>query len=107
MHVELDPPLCILGISYLIIWEKFQVAALLLLILTVTEPPNAVRRLRTTDRGLGIIYGLGARSIQPKFQPVRPRKLVHLKRWTRFFETFPVGPNRSIEIWTEISENFG
>ena len=24
-----------------------------------------------------------------------------------FFETFPVGPNRSIEFWTEISENFG
>ena len=40
MRVELDPPLCILGISYLIIWEKFQVAALLLLILTLTEPPN-------------------------------------------------------------------
>ena len=47
------------------------------------------------------------RSIQPKFQPVRPGKLVHLKRWTRFFETFPVGPNRSIEFWTEISGNFG
>ena len=31
----------------------------------------------------------------------------HLKRWTRFFETFPVGPNRSIEVWTEISGNFG
>ena len=37
-----------------------------------------------------------ARSIQPKFQLVRPGKVVHLKRWTRFFETFPVGPNRSI-----------
>ena len=48
-----------------------------------------------------------ARSIQPKFQPVRPGKLVHLKRWTRFFETFPVGSNRSIELWTEISGNFG
>ena len=48
----------------------------------------------------------GARSIQPKFQPVRPGKVVHLKRWTRFFETFPVGPNRSIEFWTEISGNF-
>ena len=33
--------------------------------------------------------------------------MVHLKRWTRFFETFPVGPNRSIEFWTEISGNFG
>ena len=29
--------------------------------------------------------------------------MVHLKRWTSFFETFPVGPNRSIEFWTEIS----
>ena len=33
--------------------------------------------------------------------------MVDLKRWTRFFETFPVGPNRSIEFWTEISGNFG
>ena len=49
----------------------------------------------------------GARSIQPKFQPVRPGKEDHLKRWTRFFETFPVGPNRSIEFWTEISGKFG
>ena len=24
----------------------------------------------------------------------------------QFFETFPVGPNRSIEFWTEISGNF-
>ena len=32
--------------------------------------------------------------------------MVHLKRWTRFFETFPVGPNRSIEFWTEIFGNF-
>ena len=49
----------------------------------------------------------GARSIQPKFRPVRPGKEDHLKRWTCFFETFQVGPNRSIEFWTEISGNFG
>ena len=49
----------------------------------------------------------GARSIHPKFRPVRPGKLVHLKRWTSFFETFLVGPNRSIEFWTGISGNFG
>ena len=48
----------------------------------------------------------GARSIQPKFQPVRPGKLFHLKRWTRFFETFPVEPNRSIEFWTKIFRKF-
>ena len=53
------------------------------------------------------IQNLGARSIQPKFRPVRPGKEDHLKRWTSFFETFPVGPNRSIEFWTEISGNFG
>ena len=47
-----------------------------------------------------------ARSIQPKFQPVRPGKEDHLKRWSSFSETFPVGPNRSIEFWTEISGNF-
>ena len=29
----------------------------------------------------------------PKFQPD------HLKRWTRFFETFPPGPNRPIELF--------
>ena len=28
-------------------------------------------------------------------------------QWTRFFETFPVGPNWSIEFWTEIPGNFG
>ena len=49
----------------------------------------------------------GARSIQPKLQPVRQGKVVHLKRWTRFFETFPVGPNLSTKFWTEISGNFG
>ena len=50
---------------------------------------------------------LWARSIQPKFRPVRPGKVVHVKKWTSFFETFPVGPNRSIEFWTKISGNFG
>ena len=60
-----------------------------------------------------VIFNLHVRKIQwgaihsAKFQPVRPRKVVHLKRWTRFFETLPVGPNRSIEFWTEMSGNFG
>ena len=58
-------------------------------------------------KGLRLSWKFRARSIQPKFQPVRPGKVVHLNRWTRFFETFPVGPNRSIEFWTEISGNFG
>ena len=55
----------------------------------------------------GKSMSLWARSIQPKFRPVRPGKVDHLKRWTCFSETFPVGPNRSIEFWTEISGNFG
>ena len=59
------------------------------------------------DSKYPIACALGARSIQPKFRPVRPGKEDHLKRWTSFFETFPVGPNRSIEFWTEISGNFG
>ena len=38
---------------------------------------------------------------------VQPKKEVHLERWTAFFETFPVGPNRSIQFLAEISGNFG
>ena len=30
--------------------------------------------------------------------------MVHLKRWTRFFETVPVGPNRSIEFGPKFPE---
>ena len=52
-------------------------------------------------------FKLWVRSIQPKFRPVRPGKEEHLKRWTSFFETFPVGPNWSIEFWTKIFGNFG
>ena len=33
----------------------------------------------------------------------REKRTTYLKRCTRFLETFPVGPNRSIEFWTEIS----
>ena len=33
-------------------------------------------------------WGQWARSIQPKFQPVRPGKEDHLKRWTRFSKLF-------------------
>ena len=62
----------------------------------------------TTSRSCeGVKGSHRARSIQPKFRPVRPGKEDHLKRWTCFLETFPVGPNRSIEFWTEISGNFG
>ena len=42
-----------------------------------------------------------------KFRPVRTGNVVHLKRWTSFFETFAVGPNRSTEFWTGIAGNFG
>ena len=66
-----------------------------------------VNRDLVIDNGKAIERFPRARSIQPKFRPVRPGKEDHLKRWTCFFETFPVGPNRSIEFWTEISGNFG
>ena len=42
-----------------------------------------------------------------KIPTVRRGKVVHLKRWTSFFKTFPVGQNLSFEFWTEISGNFG
>ena len=50
---------------------------------------------------------IGYDPFQPKFQPIQPGKVVHLKKWTSFFETFPVELNRSLEFWTEISKNFG
>ena len=53
------------------------------------------------------IWKLWVQSIQPEFQLVRPGKVVSLKWWTRVFEIFPVGLNRSIEFWTEMSGNFG
>ena len=45
----------------------------------------------------------GHQGRDPFKQNFRPGKVVHLKRWTSFFETFLVGPNRSIEFRTEIS----
>ena len=38
------------------------------------------------------------------FGPVHPRIEVHLEKWTTFFETFPVGPDPSIQFQTDISE---
>ena len=49
----------------------------------------------------------GVWSIQPKFRPIWQGKVVHLKRWTSFFETFPVAPNWPIEFCTKISRHFG
>ena len=47
--------------------------------------------------------------IEQKFmiRPVQPKKGVHLKWWTFYSESFPVGPNRTIQFRTEISGNFG
>ena len=42
-----------------------------------------------------------------KIRPVRPGKVVLLKSWNSFFETFLVGPNRSIEFRSEFSGNSG
>ena len=52
-------------------------------------------------------WSSGRNPFNQNFRPVWPGKMVHLKRWSSFFETFPVGPNQSIEFWTEIFGNFG
>ena len=70
------------------------------------------QRLRGSRSGRRKFSSTGGRA--PGRDPVNQNsnrsdreKVVHFKRWTRFFETFPVGPNRSNEFWTEISWNFG
>ena len=51
----------------------------------------------TEQRGPGMgRNGQMGRSIS--IGPVQPRKVINLERWTDFFETFPVGPNRSIQF---------
>ena len=35
----------------------------------------------------------GRDPVNQNFRPIRPGKVVHLKRSTSFIETFPVGPN--------------
>ena len=61
----------------------------------------------SNDRAFRPLYRSRGAIHLTKTPPVRPGKVVHLKRWTSFFETFPVGPNRSIEFQTEISGNLG
>ena len=79
----------------------------------IRETDQGIRNPSSTGKESGIQYlesgnpeSKGAIH-STKYRPVRPGKEDHLKRWTSFFETFPVGPNRSIEFWTEISGNFG
>ena len=62
---------------------------------------------------LGIVFYLWetmkmwARSIQPKFRPVRQGKVVYFKRWTSFFRNFSGWTEPIHWVWTEISGNFG
>ena len=71
------------------------------------KPPLTPRKYRTVRhwewKWVGMVEWNGHFSIRP----VQPGKVVHLKRRISFFETFPVGPSRSIEFWTKISGNFG
>ena len=68
-----------------------------------------------TRGGLGRVCATGMyRSIETwSFRNFKLEFLLNEKRpWStskkgRFFETSPVGPNWSIEFWTEISGNFG
>ena len=58
-----------------------------------------VVRENTAQRGTGIRMGRNGqmeRSIS--IGPVQPKKVVHLERWADLFETFPVGPNLSIQF---------
>ena len=50
-----------------------------------TGPPFEVDPFSRSDRLEFWLYGS-----RPKFRPVRPGKVVHLKKWTSFFEIFPV-----------------
>ena len=84
-------------VRYILVWVKYKFGC-------QWESRGPIHSTKIpTRRPTGKIW---ARSIQPKFRPVRPGKVVHLERWIGFFKTFPVGPNRSIEFWTEISRNF-
>ena len=66
----------------------------------VPPPRNCVLSVRNNEN-VGAIHST-------KIQTGPTGKVVYFKRWTSFFfETFPAGPNRSIEFWTEISGNFG
>ena len=72
-----------------------------------------LRRLLLTPRAVYLLRNvfylretmkMWARSIQPNFEPVRPGKVVHLKRWSSLFETFPVGPE---PLHWVLDRNFG
>ena len=66
----------------------------------VPPPRNCVLSVRNNEN-VGAIHST-------KIQTGPTGKVVYFKRWTSFFfETFPAGPNRSIEFWTEIFGNFG
>ena len=87
------------------LWQKLQRytlagGAAIFRVVSIKDVPN---REDWAWEWVGMVQWNGHFSIRP----VRPGKEDHLKRWTSFFETFPVGPNRSIEFWTEISGNFG
>ena len=63
----------------------------------------------TEQRGTGIENRQNSQMERPiLIRPVQPRKVVHLQRWTTFFETFPSSLDQSInQFLTEISGNFG
>ena len=48
--------------------------------------------------GLSLVGQNGQMERSISIGPVQPKKVVHLERWAELFETFPVGPNHSIQI---------
>ena len=65
--------------------------------------------VENTERGTGIEKGSEWSNVH--FDRTGPTELNREsgppRRWAEFFETFPVGPKRSIQFQTEISGKFG
>ena len=71
--------------------------------LTVTWKPRGTIHSTKIPTGPTGKSGPPQKVDQPRAQDFfRQKPWGRCWRWTRFFETFSVGPNRSIEFWTEI-----
>jgi len=60
---------------------------------------HVVRENTVHREVLGLRMGWKSQMVQSiSIGPVQPKKVVHLVRWADRFETFPIGPNRSIQF---------
>ena len=85
-------------VRYILVWVKYEFGC-------QWESRGAIHATkiptRRSDR-----EKLGATPHSTKIPTGPTGKSGPLQNVDQFFETFPVGPNRSIEFWTEISRNF-